>query len=176
MDMQRIKQVGTAAAHRGGKILRDHFGKLTAINKKGVIDLVTEADLKSEAAIIDTITGTFPDHAIIAEESGSKDGANGTWIIDPLDGTTNFAHNLPQFCVSIAFALGDRIRAGFVLAPLMGEWFVAIEGQGAERNGSPISVSNTPDLKNSLLVTGFPYDHQTIIKPLMKRFSNCLAA
>ena len=176
MDMQRIKQVGTAAAHRGGKILHDHFGKLTDIGKKGAIDLVTAADLESEAAIIDTISDAFPEHAILAEESGRRDGENGTWIIDPLDGTTNFAHNLPLFCVSIAFAMDHRIRAGFVLAPQLGELFVAIEGQGAARNGSPIAVSATVDLENSLLVTGFPYDHQTMLEPLMNRFRRCLAA
>ena len=176
MDIDQIKRVGVAAACNGGKVLKDHFGRLRAVRKKGVIDLVTEADIQSEAIIIETIAGSFPGHAILAEESGTHTGSGGQWIIDPLDGTTNFAHNLPLFCVSIAFAVDDRILAGFVLAPLLGELFVGVRGQGAQLNGTPIGVSGTPTLADSLLVTGFPYDHQTIFDPLMARFGRCLAA
>lgn len=177
MDMERIKQVGVAAAINGGKVLTAHFGNLRSVRKKGAIDLVTEADVGSEAAIIDTITSAFPDHAILAEESGRHSGSgDGRWIIDPLDGTTNFAHNLPLFCVSIAFAMGEEIVAGFVLAPLLDALFVGLKGQGAQCNGSPIQVSSTPTLSESLLVTGFPYDHHTIFKPLMERFGRCLQA
>ena len=176
MDIERIKRVGIAAACNGGKVLREHFGKLESVRKKGAIDLVTEADIQSEAAIIDTIAEAFPDHAILAEESGAHAGSGCRWIIDPLDGTTNFAHNLPLFCVSIALAVDDRILAGFVLAPLLGELFVGVKDQGAQLNGTPIFVSNTPNLADSLLVTGFPYDHQTIFEPLMGRFSRCLRA
>jgi len=176
MDIERIKHVGVAAACSGGKILREHFGKLRSVRKKGAIDLVTEADIRSEAAIIDTIAQAFPDHAILAEESGTHTGSGGRWIIDPLDGTTNFAHNLPLFCVSIAFAVDDRILAGFVLAPLLGELFLGIKDQGAQLNGTPIFVSSTSKLADSLLVTGFPYDHQTIFEPLMRRFGSCLTA
>jgi myo-inositol-1(or 4)-monophosphatase len=176
MDIERIKRVGIAAACSGGKVLRKHFGELRSVRKKGAIDLVTEADIQSEAAIIDTIAEAFPDHAILAEESGTHAGSGGRWIIDPLDGTTNFAHNLPLFCVSIAFAVDDRILAGFVLAPLLGELFVGVKDQGAQLNGTPIFVSNTPILADSLLVTGFPYDHQTIFEPLMRRFGSCLTA
>lgn len=176
MDMERVRQIGTAAAFNGGKILKDHFGNLRSVRKKGAIDLVTEADLRSEAAIIKTITRAFPEHAILAEESGRRDGDGGCWIIDPLDGTTNFAHNLPLFCVSIAFAVEGEIQAGFVLAPILGELFVAVKGSGAELNGSPISVSTTATLADSLLVTGFPYDHATIFTPLMDRFGRCLKA
>ena len=176
MDMERIKQVGIAAAVNGGKVLTEHFGKLTSIRKKEAIDLVTEADLKSEAAIIDTIAQTFPDHAILAEERGTQEGSDSRWIIDPLDGTTNFVHNLPLFCVSIAFSQGRDVSAGFVLAPLLGELFVGLKGEGAQLNGAPISVSTTATLTDSLLVTGFPYDHQTIFEPLMVRFGRCLSA
>ena len=176
MDMERIKQVGIAAACNGGKVLQEHYGRLRSVRKKGAIDLVTDADVQSEAAIIDTIAKTFPDHAVLAEESGHHEGQGGRWIIDPLDGTTNFAHNLPQFCVSIAFAINDDILAGFVLAPLLDELFVGIKGQGAQLNGSPITVSTTPTLAESLLVTGFPYDHHTIFDELMRRFGDCLKA
>jgi myo-inositol-1(or 4)-monophosphatase len=176
MDMQQIKQVGTKAAVQGGKVLSDHYGKLRSVRKKEAIDLVTEADLKSEAVIIETIARTFPAHAILAEESGGQTGSGGRWIIDPLDGTTNFVHNLPQFCVSIAFAVEDAILAGFVLAPLLGEFFIAVKGRGAQCNGESIQVSTTGTLADSLLVTGFPYDHQTIFDSLMARFGRCLSA
>ena len=176
MDLERIKQVGTAAATTGGQILRDHFGKLHSVRKKGAIDLVTEADTRAEAAIIATIHEAFPEHAILAEESGFRSGSGGRWIIDPLDGTTNFAHNLPIFCTSIAFAVDDELLAGFVLAPMLGELFVGIRGQGAALNARPIFVSTTATLSESLLVTGFPYDHATIFEVAMGRFSRVLAA
>jgi myo-inositol-1(or 4)-monophosphatase len=176
MDMERIKQVGIAAACNGGKVLRDHYGRLRSVRKKGAIDLVTDADLQSEAAVIATIARAFPEHAILAEESGQRAGNGGRWIIDPLDGTTNFAHNLPMFCVSIAFAVGEEILAGFVLAPMLGELFVGVKDQGARLNGKPIAVSGTRTLADSLLVTGFPYDHPTIFDSLMERFGRCLAA
>jgi myo-inositol-1(or 4)-monophosphatase len=176
MEMDQIKRVGIAAACKGGKVLQEHYGNLRSVRKKGAIDLVTEADIRSEAAIIDTITRVFPDHAILAEESGVHAGSGGRWIIDPLDGTTNFAHNLPLFCVSIAFASQDDILAGFVLAPLLGELFVGVKDQGAQLNGTPISVSATQTLAESLLVTGFPYDHPIIFDRLMGRFGRCLTA
>jgi myo-inositol-1(or 4)-monophosphatase len=176
MDMEHIKRVGIAAACNGGKVLKEHFGNLRSVRKKRAIDLVTEADTRSEAAIIETIAGAFPDHAFLAEESGAHGGGNCRWIIDPLDGTTNYAHNLPLFCVSIAFAEDDDILAGFVLAPLLGELFVGVKDQGAQLNGAPIAVSTTSTLADSLLVTGFPYDHATIFDRLMRRFGRCLAA
>ena len=176
MDMERIKKVAMGAAIRSGKVLTAHYGKIRSVRKKGAIDLVTEADTGSEAAIIETIRQAFPDHAILAEESGAHVGSGGRWIIDPLDGTTNFAHGLPLFCVSIAFALDDDILLGIVLAPLMDELFIGIKGQGAQRNGTSISVSDSRSLEDSLLVTGFPYDHHTIFEGMMARFSRCLSA
>jgi myo-inositol-1(or 4)-monophosphatase len=176
MDMEQIKNVGIAAACNGGKILQNHYGRLTSIRKKGTIDLVTDADVQSEAAIIETISKAFPTHAILAEESGDHKGRGGRWIIDPLDGTTNFAHGLPQFCVSIAFASDDDILIGIVLAPLLDELFLGVKGQGAQLNGIPITVSSTQTLVDSLLVTGFPYDHPTIFDELMRRFGNCMKA
>lgn len=176
MDVERIKRVGINAACNGGKILQEHFGKLQSIQKKGAIDLVTEADIRSEEAIIQTIAATFPDHAILAEESGSHAGSGGRWIIDPLDGTTNFAHNLPLFCVSIAFAFQNDLVAGFVLAPLLGELFVGIQGHGAQLNGKPIFVSKTQTVADSLLVTGFPYNQREQLDLLIQRFVQCLTA
>ena len=109
-------------AINGGKVLQEHFGRLRSVRKKGVIDLVTDADIQSEAVIIDTIARAYPHHAILAEESGAHDGSGGRWIIDPLDGTTNFAHNLPLFCVSIAFAFDEEVLAGGLEASTSTLW------------------------------------------------------
>ncbi len=177
MDLDYVKRVGIAAAYEGGRVLRDHLGKLAQIHKKGRIDLVTEADTGSEERIKATIRKAFPKHTILAEESGLEKGqADCRWIIDPLDGTTNYAHQLGLFAISIAFALDDKIIIGIVLNPLSGELFVAAEGQGATLNSHSICVSRTSEVSDSLLVTGFPYAHGAIIDTLMVRFRNCLEA
>jgi myo-inositol-1(or 4)-monophosphatase len=177
MDIENAKQIGMASAYEGAKILRKYFGKLTAVTKKGAIDLVTEADLESEKAIIDTIHNAFPEHTILAEESGLNRGnAKTQWIIDPLDGTTNFAHELGIFAVSIAFSYMDEMSLAFVLNPVSGELFTAEKGKGAKLNGFPISVSKTQKVSESLLVTGFPYNHPEIIDAIMFRFSRCTKA
>ncbi|MCU0614885.1 MAG: inositol monophosphatase [Desulfobacterales bacterium] len=177
MNIENVKHIGLAATWEGAKILRKYFGKLTGVNKKGAIDLVTEADLESEKAIISIIHTAFPEHSILAEESGLNHG-NGEhqWIIDPLDGTTNFAHELNIFAVSIAFSYKDDISLGFVLNPISGELFTAEKGKGAKLNGFPISVSNTQKVSESLLVTGFPYNHPEIIDSIMFRFTRCTKA
>lgn len=177
MDIDHAKQIGLAATCEGAKVLRKYFGKLTGVNKKGTIDLVTEADLESEKAIIGIIQNAFPQHSILAEESGLNGGsAENRWIIDPLDGTTNFAHELGIFAVSIAFSHLDELILGFVLNPVSGELFTAENGKGAKLNGFSISVSTTKQVSESLLVTGFPYNHPDIIDAIMYRFSRCTAA
>ena len=177
MDLNSVKRVGIAAAYKGAEILRANFGKKCNIKKKGAKDLLTESDTESERLIIETIKKVFPSHGILAEESGSdNNGSECIWIIDPLDGTTNFAHNLGLFAVSIAFSINGDIAAGIVLNPITGELFTAIKGKGAELNGIPIHVSGTTSLSESLLVTGFPYNVKDIIKPLTARFFNCLKA
>lgn len=174
MDIDNFKNIGLAATYEGAKILRKYFGKLTGIKKKGAIDLVTEADLESEKAIIGIIQKAFPKHSVLAEETGLKQGnVENQWIIDPLDGTTNFAHELGIFAVSIAFSCMGEIRLGFVLNPISGELFTAEKGKGAKLNGFPISVSNTQKVSESLLVTGFPYNHPEIIDAIMFRFTQC---
>jgi myo-inositol-1(or 4)-monophosphatase len=135
-------------------------------------NLLTEADTESEKKIITTIREAFPDHAILAEESGASEGAREyRWLIDPLDGTTNFAHQLPMFAISIALTTETEIVLGLVLNPMDGELFSAISGQGAELNGKPIKVSSTQSVCESLLVTGFPYNFSEISEPLMRRLS-----
>jgi myo-inositol-1(or 4)-monophosphatase len=177
MDLDYVKRVGIAAAYEGGRVLINHLGKLAHIHKKGRIDLVTEADTGSEKCIKTHIQQVFPDHTILAEESGLAQGdAQYRWIIDPLDGTTNYAHQLGLFAVSIAFALDGEVIIGIVLNPLSGELFVAAQDQGATLNGHTIQVSTTAKVADSLLVTGFPYAQQTIIDELMARFTRCLKA
>lgn len=177
MDINLVKRVGIAAANKGGEVLKANFSKIPKIKKKGVIDLLTESDTESEKIIIETIKSVFPSHTILAEESGLEKGdAECLWIIDPLDGTTNFAHHLPIFAVSIAFAFNGNIITGIVLNPATGELYTAAEGEGAYLNGIPIHVSTTEKLSESLLVTGVPYNFKEIIGDIQIRFFNCLKA
>jgi len=178
MDMENVKRVAVRAAYRAGKILNDHFGKALQVNKKGAIDLVTEADLAAEKEIIATIKASFPDHAILAEESGpSGDAGPHCWVVDPLDGTTNFAHRLPIFAVSIAYRNEDDVCVGVVLNPSNGELFSAVKGGGAWLNSDPITVSTTATVGDSLLVTGFPYSVRAASsETILSRFDRCLKA
>ena len=177
MDLGRIKDVGVAAAARAGEILLNYWGKTHTVEKKGAINLVTEADLASENAIIQLIRAVFPDHSVLAEESGVTLGTDAyEWIIDPLDGTTNFAHHLPDFSLSIALAFEGDIVFGAVLNPVTGELFCGTRGEGSTLNGRSIRVSSTKVIGESLLVTGFPYDLQSVIRPLIDRFERCLMA
>ncbi|KPA10405.1 inositol-phosphate phosphatase [Candidatus Magnetomorum sp. HK-1] len=175
MNLKEIQQIAIAAAYHAGKILYSHYGHLKNIQKKGVIDLVTEADVASEKMIKKIIQNRFPDHGFIAEESGrSNSESSHKWIIDPLDGTTNYAHQIPIFAVSIAFAEADQPLVGVVFNPISQELFTAVKGQGAMCNGRLIEVSKTNQFSDSILVTGFPYNLHDIIDPLIKRFARCL--
>jgi myo-inositol-1(or 4)-monophosphatase len=146
------------AARESGRILKDLFGKITSIEKKGEIDLVTEADLRSEKTIIEIIKRNFPQDSILTEETG-KHGriSERLWIVDPLDGTTNFTHSFPFFSVSIALQVDKEVVIGVVFNPCMDEYFEARKGEGAFFNKNPIRVSQTKDLRESLMATGFPY-------------------
>src|SRR6476620_1260008 len=150
-------------AREAGRLLLEKFGRITSITKKGDINLVTEADLASEALIIERIKSYYPKHAILAEEAGDAvltvDGEiSWKWIIDPLDGTTNYAHGYPCFCVTLALEHNGTIVIGVTYDPTRDELFAAEKGEGASLNGRKISVSATSELSESLIVTGFPYD------------------
>ena len=146
-------------ALEAGAILRAGYSKEHQVNYKGVIDLVTEVDHQSEAFLLGEIQGKFPDHHIFAEESGIIQGDDeNIWFVDPLDGTVNYAHHIPIFCVSIAYASKGRLMLGVVYDPMRDEMFTAERGRGACLNGKAIHVSMTTELQKSLLVTGFPYD------------------
>ncbi len=153
------------AALRGGAILKEGFGTDYKISsKEGRNNLVTEYDHKSEEAIIETIRSRFPDHKFLAEESGksgSEEKSVVRWVIDPLDGTVNYAHNIPIFSVSIAAELDGELLVGIIYNPVSDELFTAKKGCGAFLNGKPIRVSDVDDMSVSMLVTGFPYNVST---------------
>jgi myo-inositol-1(or 4)-monophosphatase len=149
-------------ARQAGEILRAGYGKNHQVTYKGEIDLVTEIDRQSETFLLSEIQRQYPDHAVVAEESGGIAGqACCKWYIDPLDGTVNFAHGIPIFSVSIAYAQNGSIILGVVYDPLRDECFSAQAGKGAWLNGKPIHISHAQELEQSLLVTGFPYDIRT---------------
>lgn len=176
MNLKLVKNVGIDAARKGAEVTQSLLGK-TRIEKKGDINLVTRADRESENIIIRTILNSFPDHTILAEESGQHGRKTPyQWIIDPLDGTTNFAHRLNHYAISIAFAVSGKITVGIVFNPAADEMFTAVLGQGARLNDDSISVSKVDSVGNSLLVTGFPYNFKEIFPEIIDRFSNCLKA
>jgi myo-inositol-1(or 4)-monophosphatase len=147
-----------AAGAEAGEIVRTGAAQPKRIEYKGDVDLVTETDRRAEAAIVGRIRKAFPDHAIVAEEGseGAPRGAKYCWYIDPLDGTTNFAHGYPCFCTSIALLENDVPLVGVVVNPIANETFSAVRGKGAQLNGNPIHVSAVPKLGAGLVATGFP--------------------
>jgi myo-inositol-1(or 4)-monophosphatase len=153
-----------AAARAAGAVLLEHLHRPLEITQKGRrADLVTQADRASEATIVSQLGAEYPAATILGEEGGERKGtSNERWIVDPLDGTTNFAHAYPLFCVSIAYERDGELLAGVVYAPLMNEMFAAERGAGATLNGKSISVSAIERLDAAMLCTGFkPYDFET---------------
>lgn len=147
------------AVKHAGRILKNGYGKTQRIRYKSAINLVTEMDHRVEEAVIEILKKKFPDHGILTEESGGCKGKGEyRWILDPLDGTTNYAHGYPFFCVSLALEKERRIIWGAVYDPLRDELFEAETENGATINGARISVSATKHLHHSLICTGFPYD------------------
>lgn len=144
-------------ARGAGEILRGGLGRAT-VEHKGPLELVTEFDRASERFIVDRMTAAFPDDGLLAEEGSQRPGETWRWHIDPLDGTTNYAHGLPHFAVSIAGERDGTLEFGVVYDPMRDEMFVAVRGQGASLNDRPLQVSTASSLEESLLVTGFPYD------------------
>jgi myo-inositol-1(or 4)-monophosphatase len=144
---------------KAGSILHEGYSKEHQVDYKGVIDLVTEVDHKSEAFLLGEVQRDFPDHHIFSEESGVIHGSDEhVWYIDPLDGTVNYAHHIPIFCISVAYALDGILTFGAVYDPMRDEMFLAERGKGATLNGQKTGVSPATELQKSLLVTGFPYD------------------
>jgi myo-inositol-1(or 4)-monophosphatase len=154
-----LLEAAVELAAEAGAILREGYGRLHAPEHKGRIDLVTEYDRRSEALLIEGLKRRFPDHALLAEESGEHSASGRVrWIVDPLDGTTNFSHNYPFFAISIAAEIDGVPACGVVFDPVRQECFAAARDQGATLNGRPIRVSSIERVEDALLVTGFPYD------------------
>jgi len=172
-DINDLTQTAIQAARQGGAILQDFAQKGFTIHSKGqAINLVTEADLHSEKAIIQTIRQAFPDHQILSEEQGLQESPTHPikWIVDPLDGTTNFAHGFPMYNVSIGVEYQGTCIIGVVYDPTRDELFLGQQSRGATLNGKPIHVSATPKLAEALLVTGFAYDIHTATDNNLKEF------
>ncbi len=159
MNWTKYQDIGIEAALKAGRMLRENMSSHREITYKGVVDLVTNFDSRSQDIILNHLSSFFPDHDFLAEEDPSeRRRSEFRWIIDPIDGTTNFAHSFPVFCISIALEYQDNIAAGIIYDPMRDEIFSAVEGDGAHLNGSRIMVSRIDDLDKSLLATGFPYD------------------
>jgi myo-inositol-1(or 4)-monophosphatase len=155
--LKHFLEVAIETAQDAGQILREEMERPPTISHKAEFDLVTQADRRSEALIVRRLQKYFPDHAVAAEEGSGKDtGSEYRWHVDPLDGTTNFAHAYPCFCVSMALARKNELLLGVIFNPIYNELFTAARGEGAFFNGKKIQCSKIDALKNSLLCTGFP--------------------
>src|SRR4030042_1920803 len=186
--MDRIIKTGRQAALAAGEVLRRNYLQPHHITLNSAMDPVTETDLASQETIISLIQQTFPEHGFLAEEGRVGEGAKGRgpsphkttppppyrWIIDPLDGTVNFAHGFPMFCVSIAFEGAGLVEYGVIYDPLREELFEARRGGGAWLNGQPIRVSKVDRLAGALLATGFPYDIRERLPETIARLGRML--
>jgi myo-inositol-1(or 4)-monophosphatase len=161
-----VDRAARAAVGEAGALLRTRWRQAKTVHYKSPVDLVTETDRDVEALVVGQLRAAFPDHLIVAEEASAGSVLQRpptdryVWYLDPLDGTTNFAHAYPQFCVSLALARGTDVRFGIVHDPVRDETFAAHRGGGATLNGEPVHVSAVDDLDRALLSTGFPYDRR----------------
>ncbi len=159
--MKEFRELAIKAAKEAGNILKENLGKIRKIDYKGRVSLVTDIDRKAEERIINIIKERYSSYDILTEESRIKEKGNQyKWIIDPLDGTTNYVHGYPRYCVSIALEKNGEVVLGVVYDPVPDELFLAEKGEGATLNGRKISVSKIDKLDKSLLATGFPYDRR----------------
>ena len=157
--VEELLAAAEAVALRGGEVLRERWTAPRTVDFKGGIDLVTDADRASEAAILELLRRRWPDHDVVAEESAAQlRGGPCRWYVDPLDGTSNYAHGVPHFCVSAGVTDASGLAAGAVYQPLTGELFTAGRGLGAFSNGRPIHAGGRQALAACLVATGFPYD------------------
>jgi myo-inositol-1(or 4)-monophosphatase len=168
----RYVAVATEAVLGAGRLQRERYASGVTVEYKGEIDLVTEVDRACERAIVEAIRARYPEHDILTEETDlERTGSSHVWYVDPLDGTTNFAHSYPMFCASVALAVDSRLVAGAVYDPVHDELFTGERGAGSYLNGRRLQVSKASELIRSLVITGFPYDlHQRLDERL--RFFN----
>ena len=170
--MHPMLNIGVRAARRAGDLIVRSMDRLSdvQIETKSGNDFVSEVDREAERAIIETVRRSYPDHAFIAEESGTSGSGEFEWIIDPLDGTTNFLHGFPVFAVSIALRIRGRIEHGVIYDPVRQELFTASRGSGAQLDGRRLRVSQRRELSTALLGTGFPYREGDDIDAYMPTF------
>jgi myo-inositol-1(or 4)-monophosphatase len=177
--MHPTVNIAVRAARAAGDIITrnmDRIDRLKITTKSSSIDFVSEVDNKAEAAIIEILKQAYPEHGILAEESGEQgDSTEFQWIIDPLDGTTNFLHGFPQFAVSIALKHNNRLETGVIYDPVTQELFTAARGQGAQLNGKKIRVSGHKGIKGALLGTGFPYHDQSYLDTYLETMKDLMA-
>ncbi len=172
---KRLEKTALRASEAASAIIVKYYGKNFRVREKTGAGIVTEADLKAEEAIIRILQKDFPEMGILAEESGivgrsMERGAPGRWIIDPIDGTTNFAHGYPMFCVSIAAEWEHEITVGVIQHPILNDIYQATRGHGAKLNGKPMKVSKVSRMKDSLLTTGFSYKSKGLLKTELHLF------
>jgi myo-inositol-1(or 4)-monophosphatase len=167
--------VASEAVLKAGAVQKARYGQALDIQMKGEIDLVTEVDRACEELVLGTIRARFPGHDIVTEEQHlERTGSSHVWFVDPLDGTTNYAHAYPFFCCSVGLAVDGRVVAGAVYDPLREELFTGSRGGGAFLNGRPLRVSSATDLLRSLLCTGFPYDLRDDLKAKLRLFNRLI--
>ncbi len=175
-DPEAFLEEVEAIARLGGEQLMAYWRSLEAdqISEKARNDLVSAADLASEKTILEAVAARFPSHRVLAEESGysSADQSAPTWIVDPLDGTTNFIHGIPQFAVSIGVAVEGRVLFGVIFDPCKNDVFTAARGRGARWNGGPCRVSHRAGLEGSLIATGFPFKAHRLLDPYLAIFKD----
>ncbi|CAG0931224.1 myo-inositol-1(or 4)-monophosphatase [Thermoflexales bacterium] len=173
LDFDEALGFAIETARDAGAVLCDYYRSGVTVKYKGEIDLITEADHASEALILDRIRSAYPACAILSEESGaSANSSPYVWIADPLDGTTNFAHGLPIFSVTLALVVDGVIEVGVTYNPIYNELYTARRRQGAYLNGERLRVSSAPTLDKALLVTGFPYDRRTNPNNNIRQFTD----
>jgi myo-inositol-1(or 4)-monophosphatase len=174
--MHPMLNIAVRAARRAGTIISRSMARLDTVQvePKGRRDYVSNIDREAEAAVIDTLLKAYPDHQIMAEESGGRGNSEFVWIIDPLDGTTNFLHGFPQFAVSIALAVKGQVEQAVIYDPIRDELFTASRGGGAQLNERRLRVSKCRLLDNALLGTGFPIRDEKLIDPYLKSFGTFL--
>lgn len=166
--------VALCAAREAGAILFRYFNEGFSIRTKGIADLVTDADVAAERRIVEIIRDAFPDHAVLGEEENAGDSrAEHLWVIDPLDGTTNFAHHIPHFAVSIAYLYRGQAECGVVWNPIREDLYIAQKGHGVTHNGKPIRVGPQKSMSESLIGTGFYYDRGAMMEATLAAIGDC---
>ncbi len=171
MDLQHLLQVARRAAQTGGEVLMRHFGRRhQLVQKEQSYNLVTQADVEAEQAVLETIRQACPDHALLGEETQRQNpaGSDYLWIVDPLDGTNNFIHGIPHFAVSVACAHRGELLCGAIHNPATGDWFTAAKGQGAWHNDQPAQVAPEQQLDQVLVGTGFYYDRGRMMQATLR--------